>query len=249
MKKADDEAAVGSLLGASKLSASYKAATFSPVGASYMQARLAADERAGRRSDFTVKSKSQDTTTENEGESESGGYGTMSSVFPSFSLSRYAQARRERAAEVTLPPGVTKPIQLIKDSGPVKVEPKVWLANERTFIKWQHISVLMGAFSLALFNQSKKSSITTSMSYIYLGIALLTAGWGYYMHRIRRDMIIARSGKDFDNILGPLIISLAIMITLITNFILKVSSIHAVLAYHQDPYTDVETSIKKLWQD
>lgn len=37
---------------------------------------------------------------------------------------------------------------------PVRVEAKVWLANERTWISWLHVSLLIGSFSLALFNSS-----------------------------------------------------------------------------------------------
>ena len=50
------------------------------------------------------------------------------SFLPSFSNSKYARAHRRNS--VRLPPGVREPGRLIKDSGDVHVEPKVWLANE-----------------------------------------------------------------------------------------------------------------------
>jgi uncharacterized membrane protein YidH (DUF202 family) len=192
-----------------------------------MQERLAAEEAAGRRSNLAGQSKSGDTRGDDDTggkSSNQGGYGTMSSVFPSFSLSRYAQARRER--DVQLPPGVTKPTQLIKDSGPLQVEPKVWLANERTFLKWGHICVLMGTLSVALANAAYKSNntIAKAFSFIYLAVAVFAGGWGIYMHRVRRTMIKERSGKDFDNWIGPAIISIALISLLIVNFVLKVSS-------------------------
>ena len=99
----------------------------------------------------------------------------------------------------------------------------MWLANERTFIKWQHIAVILAAFSLTLFNASAKSTITAIMSYIYLLVALFAAGWGFYIHRTRLQMIEARSGRDFDNILGPLVVALAMVVSLIINFALRVS--------------------------
>jgi len=218
-KMADDEAVIGSYLGTSKQSASYKAAISSPLGKSYMQERMDADERAGRRSDFTGKNKSQSANDDANGES-SGGYGTLASVFPSFSLSRYAQSRREK--NVQLPPGVTKPLQLIKDSGPLQVEPKVWLANERTFLKWQHISVLLGALSIGLYGAAGEDMVAALMGIAYVVIAIFAGVWGYYMHYTRRNMIVARSGKDFDNMIGPMIISFALMVSLILNFIFKV---------------------------
>lgn len=217
-KKAEEAAVVGSFLGTSKQGASYKATVSSPFAKSYMQERLAAEERAGRRSDFTAKSKSQDTEADEEGDS-SGGYGTLSSVFPSFSLSRYAQSRREK--KVPLPPGVTKPTQLIKDSGPLQVEPKVWLANERTFLKWQHICLLLGGLAVGLYTAAGEDTVAEFMGIAYIVIAVFAGLWGYYMHYTRRNMIVARSGKDFDNMIGPMIVSFALMIALILNFVFK----------------------------
>lgn len=180
------------------------------------------EERAGRRSDFSRnKSSAQTATTDDTAQQASGNYGTLSAPFSMTSFSRYAISRRQH--NVVLPPGVTKPTELIKDSGPLKVEPKVWLANERTFIKWQHIAVLLGAFALTLFNIPGESSITMGMSATYIGIAVFTAGWGYYMHFTRRRMIIERSGKDFDNVFGPMVVALALMVSLIVNFVLRVS--------------------------
>jgi uncharacterized membrane protein YidH (DUF202 family) len=220
-KKAEDAAVVGSFLGTSRQGASYKAAVSSPYAKSYMHERLAAEERAGRRSDFNGKSKSQSTDIEEEGEDSGGGYGTLSSIFPSFSLSRYAQSRREKS--VPLPPGVTKPTQLIKDSGPLQVEPKVWLANERTFLKWQHICLLLGGLAVGLYTAAREDTVAEFMGIAYIAIAVFAGIWGYYVHYTRRNMIVARSGKDFDNMIGPMVVSFALMVALILNFVFKVS--------------------------
>lgn len=225
-KRAENEQVVGSLLGTPgrSQSVSYKAAVSSPLGKSYMQERMSADERA-------KKSKSKSSTEDDipeEGEegadsSKTSGYGTMASAFPSFSLSRYAQARR-RERDIVLPPGVTKPTHLIKDSGPLQVEPKVWLANERTFLKWMHIAILESGLALALLNAAgRKNTIAQVFGWVFIVIALFTGIWGYAMHRTRRNMIIARSGKDFDNWTGPIIIAASLLSALIFNFIFSVS--------------------------
>lgn len=221
-KRAEDEAVVGSFRGAvTKQGASYKAPISSPVGKSYMRERMIEEERAGHRSDFTGRSESHEVDNTEDHPESNGGYGTLASVFPSFSLSRYAQSRRERS--VQLPPGVTKPELLIKDSGPVNVEPKVWLANERTFLKWQHICVLLGSLAIGLYTAALGNLVGQAMGISYIAIAIFAGGWGLYMHHTRRNMIIARSGKDFDNMIGPMIISFALMVALILNFIFKVS--------------------------
>ena len=221
VKKAENDLVVGSFLGTK--SSSYNKQISSPLGKSFMAERLAAEERAGRRSNFSSNGKSADNTVvaaEGEEGESSGGYGTLSSVFPSFSLSRYAQARREK--NVVLPEGVTKPTQLIKDSGPLQVEPKVWLANERTFLKWQHICILLGTLAVSLYTAAGQDFVAELFGVAYIVIAVFAGAWGYYMHMTRREMIVARSGKDFDNMIGPMVISFALMIALILNFTFKV---------------------------
>ena len=218
-KKAEDELMVGSFLGTK--SSSYNKQVSSPLGKSLMGERLAAEERAGRRADFSSNGKSRDNRAEeaNEGEG-SGGYGTLSSVFPSFSQSRYAQNRRRKS--VVLPEGVSKPTQLIKDSGPLQVEPKVWLANERTFLKWQHICILLGGLAVGLYTAAGEDIVAYFMGIAYIVIAAFAGAWGYYMYLTRRNMIRARSGKDFDNMIGPMVVSFALMVALILNFVFKV---------------------------
>jgi uncharacterized membrane protein YidH (DUF202 family) len=220
-KKAENELIVGSFLGTPRPGAGYTAAVSSPRGRSLMQERLVAEER-----EAAGKGKARAPEGPDEEElpppgTGGRGYGTLSSMLPSFSISKYAQSRRER--ETPLPPGVTKPAKLIKDSGPLQVEPKVWLANERTFLKWQHISILLGGLAVGLYTAAGGDTVAEFMGVAYIAIALFAGLWGYYMHQTRRGMIVARSGKDFDNLAGPMVVSLALMVALVLNFVFKVS--------------------------
>ena len=159
--------------------------------------------------------------TENEAPRASGA--TLSSVlsFSPFSNSRYARARR--AGATSLPPGISEPRQWIKDMNPVAVEPKVWLANERTFVKWQHVSMLLGSLSLGLYNAASDSNnIARTIAVIYTLIAVLAAIWGWWMYIMRSRLIKARSGKDLDNVVGPIIVCLGLTVALCLNFIFKV---------------------------
>lgn len=56
-------------------------------------------------------------------------YSGIRNLVPGQSTSKYALSRRRVSM---LPPGVEEPKVWIKDSGPVKIEPKVWLANQRS---------------------------------------------------------------------------------------------------------------------
>lgn len=221
-KQAEEAVMVGSYLGTSKSVAnSYKPAVSSPVGKSYIDRA----RRVGESSDTPSRTSQQDatpveTTEQPEADVQPGrnGYGTFSSIIPSFSRAKYNQARRRN---VELPPGVTEPLTWLKNDGDLKVELKVWLANERTFLKWSHICILLGSLSITLYTASGLNTVGEATGIAFLVIALLAGLWGYYMQITRRKMIRERSGRDFDNIVGPLFVSFAMMIALILNFVFK----------------------------
>ena len=145
----------------------------------------------------------------------------LASLFPSFSTSKYARLQRDRLHP--LPPGIEAPKYWLKDVGPVKVEAKVWLANQRTFIKWQHVSILLATLSLGLYNSAgKHNTIARVLAIAYTSIAVFTGVWGWAMYQYRSRLIQQRSGKDFDNILGPIVVCVGLIIALVLNFGLKV---------------------------
>lgn len=226
-QRADDAQAVGSLIG--HIPSSYKVAQSSPVAKSYLADRMAAESSA-RMSQSLQGGRKPSGVAEEEGEGSSSqqqrGYGTLSSVMPSFSLSKYATAKRAQRAQ--LPEGVVEPREWIKNAGELKIEPKVWLANERTFLKWQHIAILQGGLALALYSSAGKNLLAEVMGIAYIAIAVFAGLWGYYMQRQRRTMIMERSGKDFDNMVGPIVISVALIVALILNFTFQVSTVSTI---------------------
>jgi uncharacterized membrane protein YidH (DUF202 family) len=131
---------------------------------------------------------------------------------------------RRQHSPVLLPPGVRKPTSYLKNQGPVKVETKVYLANERTFIKWMHVSTLMASLSLALYNgaTSVGNVLGSNLGAVYLLISVIGAGWSYYVYMRRAKEIRERSPKHMDDRIGPVIIGVALIIALTANFVFKV---------------------------
>ncbi|XXG97141.1 hypothetical protein Hte_003436 [Hypoxylon texense] len=220
-QQAEDAMVVGSFLGGGAAAAaakmgSYKPATSSPVGKSYLSERAAREAREAMASTPSTAVNRPGEEDAEDGSTQQRNYGTLSSVFPGFSLSRYSRAKRQREQ---LPEGVTKPEVWLKNAGPLQVEPKVWLANERTFLKWQHICILLGSLAISLYTAAGENFLAECMGIAYVIIAIMAGAWGYVMLRRRRDMIVERSGKDFDNMLGPLAVSAALMLALILNFV------------------------------
>ncbi|KAK4122899.1 SPX-domain-containing protein [Parathielavia appendiculata] len=240
-QRAENEQVVGSLLG-TKLG-SYKPSRSSPVAKSYLADRLAADtagqtpksatsrppagDEAGEPSSSAFGALSPEPQTVDGAERSTLNYGTLSSVFPGFSLSKYSLAKQAREARqrqqqdsAPLPPGVVEPTEWLKNAGPLQIEPKVWLANERTFLKWQHICVLLGGLAVSLYSAGGGSGnvLAQAMGAVFIGVAIFAGAWSYFVVVKRREMIVQRSGKDFDFLAGPLVVSAALGVALVVNF-------------------------------
>ncbi|KAJ7126805.1 hypothetical protein C8R44DRAFT_873926 [Mycena epipterygia] len=108
-----------------------------------------------------------------------------------------------------------------KIATPVRVEGKVWFANERTWVAWLNIAVLIGTLALALFNASK-DQIARNFAYLYalISVGVLIYGYAMYQHRITK--IRKRDPGHFDMILGPVIISALLFIAILANFMIRV---------------------------
>ncbi|KAF6219808.1 hypothetical protein HO133_003633 [Letharia lupina] len=231
-KQAEDQTAVGSFLG-SKSVPSFKAAVGSPAG------KTATD--FGKRGSKTgtedvAEEADTDDETDQPTHSEPGVLSGLLSLSP-FSNSKYARAHRQ--GSVQLPPGVREPGKLIKDMNPVRVEPKVWLANQRTFIKWQHVSVLLASLSLGLYNAAGESNnVARALAVVYTLIALFAGAWGWWMYIVRSRMIQERSGKDFDNVIGPIVVCIGLVIALCLNFGFKYQAASEQKG-HDDPASQI----------
>lgn len=226
-KQAEDDMRVGSLLG-TKSASSFSAAVGSPASKQFAASMEKVDNTG---MEVTEEQDSDEDADQTLGATVGRASG-LRSILPAFSNSKYARAQRRQS--VVLPPGVYKPSQLIKDSGDVHVEPKVWLANQRTFIKWQHISVLLASLSLGLYNAAgEDNTVARGLAVVYTLVAAFTGLWGLYIYQVRNRMIRARSGKDFDNVVGPIVVCVGLVVALCLNFGFK---------YHDATYKEGNNS-------
>ncbi|KAL2002890.1 hypothetical protein VTN02DRAFT_5607 [Thermoascus thermophilus] len=233
-RRAEEELAVGSFLGA-KHGHAAKPLVGSPVSrlpdagpAGALEAPRPGQPRPRRESERPGESHQA-----REPSASSSIPSRLTSILPSFSMSRYARARRQR---VTLPPGVEEPKIWLKDAGPVRVESKVWLANQRTFIKWQHVSVLLATLSLGLYNAAgEDNDIARTLAIVYTCFALFAALWGWHMYEFRSKLIRQRSGRDLDNVLGPIVVCIGLAMALVLNFGFKYAAVRKELEGQPSP--------------
>ncbi|KAK3055053.1 Phosphate metabolism transcription protein [Extremus antarcticus] len=241
-KEVEDDFAVGSLLRSPAMRDTAKKspaqqATLSPIGSpvdanrgasqpglsashkpSNLGTSVTADSSTMQKDNVAEEPDDDETGTHAQNSQRPVNYGTLSgikSLLPSVSSSKYAAHQRNKK----LPPGVSKPDFWIKDQGDVKVEGKVWLANQRTFIKWQHVSVLLASLSVGLYNAAgEDNGVARALALVYTLVAIFAGVWGYGVYMWRVGLIERRSGKDFDAVVGPVVVCVGLIVALVLNF-------------------------------
>ena len=71
----------------------------------------------------------------------------------------------------------------------------------------------------------KKNDVARALSIVYTAFALFSAGWGWYMYEKRARLIRQRSGKDLDNLFGPVVVCIGLAVALVLNFAFKVCAL------------------------
>ncbi|KAH7884383.1 hypothetical protein F5I97DRAFT_1447013 [Phlebopus sp. FC_14] len=118
----------------------------------------------------------------------------------------------------TVPPQVRVPKKVATS---IKVEGKVWFANERTWISWLNLAVLLGALAVALFNASDEF-VARNFAYTYAVISVGVVVYGFYLYQSRITMIRKRDPGHYDAIFGPIIISALLFFAVLANFVIRV---------------------------
>lgn len=102
---------------------------------------------------------------------------------------------------------------------PVRVEPKVFFANERTFLSWLNFTVVLAGLSIGLLNFGDKvgkisAGMFTLVSMAVMIYALITYNW-------RANAIRKRGSGPYDDRLGPTCLCISLLAAVIINFVLR----------------------------
>ncbi|KAJ2959917.1 hypothetical protein NQZ79_g4698 [Umbelopsis isabellina] len=107
-------------------------------------------------------------------------------------ISTCDQTPQHTGEPVILPPGVRIP-KTIQTA--VRVEPKVFFANERTFFSWMSFAVLLGSFSIALVNSGDRIGKICGLMYTMVSLSTMIYGCGLYYRRY--ELIMARASSPY----------------------------------------------------
>lgn len=105
---------------------------------------------------------------------------------------------------------------------PVRVEPKVYFAAERTFLSWLEFSILLGSIAAALLNFGQ-DYITLTSSWAFTILAALSLVYSLFLYIWRVDKI--RKRRDVKRVYyekwGPTVVGVGLTVILLLNFGLR----------------------------
>ncbi|KAI0033526.1 SPX-domain-containing protein [Vararia minispora EC-137] len=110
---------------------------------------------------------------------------------------------------------------------PVRIEPKVYFATERTFLKWMHFAIYIGTIATTLLNFVPADDPRGLLSAALFTIAALLAivySAGVFVYRTRRIRARRASGMYYDKY-GPTVLCIVLGAALVTNLVLRMSEV------------------------
>jgi uncharacterized membrane protein YidH (DUF202 family) len=106
---------------------------------------------------------------------------------------------------------------------PVRVEPKVFFANERTFLSWIHFAIVLGGLALGLLNFGDRAAVLAGIVFTLIAMGIMV--YALWLFKWRADRIRRRDPGPYDDQNGPVVLVGVILVAVAINFYLKFSSV------------------------
>ena len=99
---------------------------------------------------------------------------------------------------------------------PVRVEPKVQLATERTFLSWLEFSILLGSIAATLLNFGDGLALAAAWAFTVVACLSLFYSAALYLWRVR--MIRRRRAVTYHDKWGPSLLCLGLFTAVLISF-------------------------------
>ncbi|KAI0311287.1 VTC domain-containing protein [Amylostereum chailletii] len=110
---------------------------------------------------------------------------------------------------------------------PVRVEPKVYFATERTFLKWLHFSVYIGTIATALLNfipPDDTRGLVSAALFTFTALLAIVYSAGVFVYRAMRLRKRRAEGMYYDRY-GPTVLCAVLLGALVTNLVLRLTEV------------------------
>ncbi|ESK96251.1 vacuolar transporter chaperone 1 [Moniliophthora roreri MCA 2997] len=101
----------------------------------------------------------------------------------------------------------------------ILVQPKLVFANERTFLAYMHVVVLLSGVALGMLNFGSKQALVSAFMFTVLSIIAMIYALKTFHSRARS--ILSGVEACFSDRLGPSLLLFAFLITVAINFTLR----------------------------
>jgi len=118
-------------------------------------------------------------------------------------------------------------VELLAPTSVQKIEPKVFFANERTFLHWLHHGVILSTIASGILSFGAESGETWAEYYALILLPISLAFCVYAMNTFlwRADRIKSRIPGRWDDSTGPLMLGGSIAVVLLVNLVTKIYEI------------------------
>ncbi|KAI7660624.1 SPX-domain-containing protein, partial [Hortaea werneckii] len=99
---------------------------------------------------------------------------------------------------------------------PVRVEPKVSFAAERTFLAWLEFSIILGSIAATLLNFGDTISLASAWAFTVVAVVALFYSLGLYLWRV--SAIKSRRAVDYHDKWGPSVLCFLLLIAVAISF-------------------------------
>ncbi|KEZ44362.1 Vacuolar transporter chaperone 4 [Scedosporium apiospermum] len=112
---------------------------------------------------------------------------------------------------------------------PIRVEPKVYFAAERTFLGWLEYSIYISTIAATLLNfGSKENPLTFIVPALYTVVAVMCLLYSVFVYLYRSRAIRERRVAKYHDEWGPTILCLALLGAILVNFVFELRARHLV---------------------
>ena len=105
-------------------------------------------------------------------------------------------------------------------SVPIRIEPKTFFANERTYLQWFNSSVLMGSIGIAI-----QGSVSQVPGIILLFFAMGLMGYAGFTYRRRNYHLKNRIAAGYQDEFGPYVLTVGVMAAYLFSFIFQLPGV------------------------
>jgi len=109
-----------------------------------------------------------------------------------------------------------------------KVEPKLFFANERTFLSWLNMAVVLSSMCIGILAFTKTDAYSQIYAMCLLPIALLFIIYAVRTFLIRGEKIRVRDVERWDDPFGPVLLTVLLIVVLVVQFILQVNTLYII---------------------